>query len=247
MIRSLAYRLIGLAGWVLLAGLIAFGFHAAGWTGPIEARPASRPIVLAISGAERTSLPALQDAAQGAALDARAWHHLLRDMPWVDRAAVKLRADGVTYVQLEEYQPFAVWQMDQTASLIDQQGRVLKQAVAEDFAQLPLIIGPGAPEAAPALIDAVQADPDLRKRIYAAVRVGQRRWDILFQNGIRVMLAEDSGQDMHTLWRRFATLEQRQALLSREITHIDLRLPGQVRVSLTNRGRALVNAEKRET
>ena len=59
-----------------------------------------------------------------------------------------------------------------------------------NFRQLPLVVGPGAPAAAAALIDALTDRPELQKRVVAAVRVGERRWNLRLNNGADVMLPE---------------------------------------------------------
>ena len=63
--------------------------------------------------------------------------------------------------------------------------------------------------------------PDLQKRIVAAVRVGERRWNLRLNNGADVMLPE--GHEVQAL-DRLVQLQQQHALLDRPLAAIDMRL-----------------------
>ncbi len=90
------------------------------------------------------------------------------------------------------------------------------------FGDLPLVVGAGAPEAATALLDALAAQPTLKPRVMAAVRVGERRWNLRMKNGTDVMLPE--GADAPAL-ARLAELQAADALLDRPLAVVDMRLP----------------------
>ena len=75
--------------------------------------------------------------------------------------------------------------------LIDRNGQLVAESERGAIsASLPLVVGPGAPAAAAALIDALTDRPELQKRVVAAVRVGERRWNLRLNNGADVMLPE---------------------------------------------------------
>jgi len=150
----------------------------------------------------------------------------IESLNWVQRATVERRLPGTIVVTLEERRPFAVWQNGGKFQLIDRAGQVvMEQNPAKDaaaFATLPLVVGPGAPESAAPLLDALSARPELRGRVVAAVRVGERRWNLRLNNGADVMLpegAEAAAMD------RLMELQQSQALLDRPLQAVDMRLP----------------------
>ena len=66
---------------------------------------------------------------------------------------------------------------------------------------------------------------DLKRRVNAAVRVGDRRWNIRMDNGVYVRLPEN---DALEAWRRFARLERKHKLLKQDLLSIDLRIPDQL-------------------
>ena len=152
--------------------------------------------------------------------DARARNESIQ---WVQSATVTRQLPDTIVVKLVERRPFAVWQHDGKFVLIDREGQIVTDSDVGTFAsQLPLVVGPGAPAAAAALIDALAAQPDIQARVTAAVRVGERRWNLRLNNGMDVLLPE--GADVEAL-KRLADLQTAHALLDRPLQALDMRLP----------------------
>lgn len=147
----------------------------------------------------------------------------IESINWVHDATVERRLPDTIVVHLVERRPFAVWQHEGKFRLIDRDGQVVTDSDVADFAsQLPLVVGAGAPQAAAALIDALAGQPAIQQRVVAAVRVGQRRWNLRLNNGIDVLLPE--GAETQAL-ARLAELEAQHQLLDRPLQAIDMRLP----------------------
>ncbi|HEX5325369.1 MAG TPA: cell division protein FtsQ/DivIB [Acetobacteraceae bacterium] len=146
----------------------------------------------------------------------------IETLSWVDHATVERRLPGTIVVRLQERRPFAIWQNQGKFVLIDRSGQVVTNENVSDFRQLPLLVGPGAPDGAAALIDALNDHPRLSGRVVAAVRVGQRRWNLQMKSGMDVLLPE--GHEAAAL-DRLSALEDQHRLLDRPLTLIDLRLP----------------------
>jgi cell division protein FtsQ len=145
----------------------------------------------------------------------------METLSWVEHATVERRLPNTVVVFLQERRPFAIWQNQAKFVLIDRSGQVVANQNVAEFRQLPLVVGPGAPAAAAPLIDALTNRPDLQKRIVAAVRVGERRWNLRLNNGADVMLPE--GHEVQAL-DRLMQLQQQHALLDRPLAAIDMRL-----------------------
>jgi len=147
----------------------------------------------------------------------------LEKLTWVQSATVERQLPGQIKVSLVERSPFAVWQNNQKFVLIDRDGNIVAdQDVAVFAKELPLVVGPGAPEAAAALIAALDAQPVLHGRVLAAVRVGERRWNLRLTNGTDVMLPE--GAETQAL-ARLVEMQNEHALLDRPAQAVDMRLP----------------------
>ena len=150
----------------------------------------------------------------------------IEKLTWVQHATVERRLPGTIIVKLEERRPFAVWQSEGKFHLIDRDGQVV---VAQDptkdadaFQKLPLVVGAGAPEAAATLLDKLAALPALRDRVAAAVRIGERRWNLHLSNGIDVLLPEVGEA---AALDKLAELQTTQTLLDRPLQLVDMRLP----------------------
>ncbi len=167
---------------------------------------------------------AVGDKLLGFSLDAA--RARIEKLTWVQHATVERHLPGTVVVQLTERRPFAVWQSNGKFVLIDRAGQVVaeqdpvKDATA--FTVLPLVVGAGAPENAAALLDQLAAQPGLKSRVVAAVRVGERRWNLRLNNGADVLLPE--GQEAVAM-AKLMELQGTQALLDRPLQTLDLRLP----------------------
>ena len=161
----------------------------------------------------------------------------IESINWVARVTVERRLPDTIVVRLDERHPFAVWQHDGKFRLIDRKGNIVTDSDVADFAsQLPLVVGAGAnapvnpyappgantPCVAAKLLDALAREPAIQSRVVAAVRVGERRWNLRLKNGIDVLLPE--GAEKQAL-ARLAQLEAQHQLLDRPLQAIDMRLP----------------------
>jgi len=236
--RLLRPILWGVVGVALLAGAASLvrtmqpGNSVASLRERIGARTTLRVQDVVVEGRSLTPEPILRAAlgvSKGDKLlsfSLEAARARVERLTWVQHATVERRLPGTIVVQLTERRPFAVWQTGDKFVLIDRAGKVVaeqdpvKDAAA--FATLPLVVGPGAPEFAAMLLDQLALQPGLRTRVVAAIRVGERRWNLRLNNGADVLLPE--GAEAAAM-RRLMELHTAQALLDRPLQTLDLRLP----------------------
>lgn len=153
----------------------------------------------------------------------------LLTLPWVATATIERRLPDTLYVRIAETTPLALWQQQQKLHLLGGNGRVIADAPIERFANLLVVVGPDAPEHAGELLDMLATQPELRRRVTAAVRIGGRRWNLRIDNGIDVKLPEENSA---AAWAELGRLERDYGILGRDLTVIDLRLPNQLQVQL---------------
>ena len=72
------------------------------------------------------------------------------------------------------------------------------------------------------LIDALNDHPAIKDKMIAAVRVGERRWNLQMKGGMDVLLPQ--GGERQAL-DRLSQLEAQHKLFERPLQRIDLRLP----------------------
>ena len=143
-------------------------------------------------------------------------------LTWVAHATVERRLPGTIVVVLSERRPFAVWQYQGKDVLIDRDGQPVIDEDLSKYRQLPLIVGAGAPEAARVLLDALTERPAVQERVLAAMRIGERRWNLRMKNHADILLPE--GHEVEAL-DRLLVLQRETALLDRPLAAIDMRLP----------------------
>lgn len=186
-----------------------------------------------VSVAGRSRTPAVDvldaiDLPQGAPLigfDPTSARERLESLPTVKTATVERRLPDQLYISLVERTPIAIWQNGDDNLLIDAEGVVLGDINAESLS-LPLVSGKGAPEAASDLLTMFSTEPALAARVKAAIRVGNRRWDLWVDgyagSGVQIKLPETA---METAFRRLSVLDRSQSLLERDLAMIDMRVP----------------------
>lgn len=163
--------------------------------------------------------------------DAEAARERIAQLPWVEAAAVRKIYPDTLQIKIEERKPFAVWQRGADLSFVERSGRVIAPYSSSiHAANLPLIIGTGAPEAAGDFMDMVRSHPELAARIKGYIRVAERRWDVRLENGITVKLPE-TGEG--AALDRLAATDRDSGLLSRDIAAVDMRFADRLVVQLT--------------
>ena len=182
---------------------------------------ASREAMLAALGARRGQ-PIMS-------LDLDLAQTRLEDVTWIKSARVLRRLPDAIVVEVEEFRPLAIWQFDGDLSLIDRDGRVITDRGIDAFGALPILVGEDAPAHAAALIAMLGLEPELFRKVQAAVRIGGRRWNLRLEGGVEVRLP--AGEEA-AAWHRLAALEREHAILTRDLVTIDLRLPDRLIVRM---------------
>ena len=153
----------------------------------------------------------------------------LKSSPWVATAAVRKFYPGHLQIEIEERDVFALWQKDGKLSVIAADGAVLAP-YHRSFSKLPLVVGRGAAVRAKEFLLVLARYPIIRDQVTAAVLIAERRWNLRLKNGMDIRLPE---LDVDTALDRLAKLERDKAVLTRDITAVDLRLPDRVGVRLS--------------
>lgn len=226
----------GLAIWAVQSGWLARQGDRA--LAAVHAATADMGLAVAdvlVEGRERTeasNVLAALNVTRGTpilALDPAAARQRLESLPWVRGAVVERRLPEMVYVRLDEREPLAIWQLKGRLRVIARDGTPIPEADPARFADLPLVVGPGAPAQAQHLLATLRSEPALAPRVRAAVRVRQRRWTVHLQNGVEVQLPEEN---VTGAWSQLARLEQRHRILQRAIRVIDMRLPDRLVVRM---------------
>lgn len=167
----------------------------------------------------------------------------LEDMPMIREASVrKLYPDGVS-IALKEREPFALWQSKGDLFLIAADGTVIDRMDDGRFANLPLVVGPGANLKARDYVALLGQAGKLAPRIRAASLVAGRRWNFKLDNGLDIRLPETGAGEA---LKRLVDLDRDFRVVEKDLLAIDLRQPDRVTVRLSEEA-AAARAEQLKT
>ncbi|MEJ0097779.1 MAG: FtsQ-type POTRA domain-containing protein [Bauldia sp.] len=166
-------------------------------------------------------------------LDLEAARARIEALPWVKTAALKKLYPDTVEIAVSERDPYATWQHDNVVSLVDRAGKVITDDVSDQYAALPRVVGIGAAEKAADYAALLAPYPAIAAEAKAGILVSESRWTIVLKNGIELMLPSDNPQ---AALATIVAADRDHGLLSREITAVDLRQPGQMIVRLTQAG-----------
>lgn len=153
----------------------------------------------------------------------------LEALPTVKYASIERALPGTLYVKLIERDPVALWQHGGKLSLIDDEGTAMNDLELKDYQGLPVVTGEGAPGHVGEVLALLSAQPELRDKVEAAMRMGDRRWNLRLRGGIEIKLPERGALEA---WNRVAQLEREQKLLGRAVRSVDLRAPDRMYIRL---------------
>ncbi len=217
------------AVWLVIAGTIGeSASRARAWAVARSAEAGITVREILVEGRRRTPQDELRDALGDAlgvpmlTVDPAAIRRRLERIAWVKSASVVRRFPDVLYLRLSERRPMAIWQRQGMLALVDRAGEVIAVDDIAAYSHLPVVVGDDAPGALPSLLAVTGRDPELWRRVEAAVRVGARRWNLRLDNGVDVRLPET---DLVTAWSRLGAWARAHDLLERDLTVVDLRLP----------------------
>lgn len=145
----------------------------------------------------------------------------LEQNDWVQDAVVERRLPNTIYINISERDPIAIWQHNQKLQLVDMNAHVIHTDNIEKFAGLLHVVGSDAHLHAGSLQRNLQFDPQLAQKIISAVRYGERRWNIILDQGITVKMPQD--QEFIGAFEYLSKLNNAAKLFNHRYKTIDLR------------------------
>jgi len=230
--RSGHFAAAGFLGAAVAYGLVAGGHVVRLADGALSAIGLGIETVTVTGNGETTQFAVLEklELDSGVSLpgyDAHAARLRISQLPWVSDVTVRKTYPGVLAVSLTEKLPFALWQHEDAVAVIDRDGEPIVAFDDPRFSNLPLLVGAGANERATDFLHNLAAYGSIAGRMRAAVLVAERRWNLILDNGITVKLPESNP---FAAVAELVALDEREELLSRAVSIVDLRLEDRVTV-----------------
>jgi len=187
---------------------------------------------------------AISNSTSLATFDVAAARARVETLPWVERAVLTKLYPSTLQVAISEKIAFAIWKRGDATFLVEKDGAVITNAVDPRHANLPMVAGDGAAARAADVLAMIAEEPAIEKRFDAAVLVAERRWNILLDGGIEILLPET---DSAGALAKVAAFDTMSGLLLRDIARVDLRDPGRLVIGLTDEGLARRQAILKKT
>lgn len=145
-------------------------------------------------------------------------------LPWVSDAEVRRRYPNDVSVRIIEKLPYALWQApDARVWVVERDGGPITTDGIQEFRRLPVLLGAGGASAAD-IVEAVAAHRAISARVRAYQRIGERRWNLILDDGVIVQLPEANwGKELDALEHLIID----KGILERDVSQIDLRSPTQ--------------------
>lgn len=238
---AMTYTMVLVAGAVILLFLMLF---AGGYFFNFGDRVHNGSVMLAkaagfqiervtLKGAHYTNakevVAMLHDAKTGPATGKSLLHYDLtkakknvEKLGWVESVAVTRLWPNTLHVSVAERTPAAVWQTDErgTLYLVDKIGKVITRVGGDEFAALPMIVGAPSTQKAEHIVQSLSKYPSLMDHLAALKFMGERRWDIVFENGFTVKLPEENPE---LAIARIARLYAANSDMIHKLEYLDLR------------------------
>jgi len=186
-----------------------------------------------ITGASEEATPSIRRALQVqagqpiTALDLAAIQARVQSVGWVESARVVRLLPDTLIIEVVEHDRLAVWQTGGRAFVVDGSGKVIPGADPGRHPDLPLIVGPGADQAASEILPLLDQRPRLMGRVDALVRVDERRWDLRLKDGSLIQLP---ATQQEAALIQLDAMDQRERLLDLGFARVDLRTPESIAV-----------------
>lgn len=146
------------------------------------------------------------------------------NLPWIRDVKITRSLPNHLNVTVGEFVPFAIFQNDGQKYLTDRDGNLILYKDSDEFDHLVILSGKGANNHSRALFNIFATDPELSKNVFSATWIGNRRWDIRFENGLIIRLPES---EISYAWQRLIKINNTPGSLT-GLKIIDLRIQDKV-------------------
>ena len=159
-------------------------------------------------------------------LDINHIQKIINQIDSVESSNVRIKDSGVLLVEVIERKPVAVYRENDDLALIDLKGYKINNIFSRnDRKDLPLIVGTEGNYQVKEALEIYQLLSIYLDEIRGLIRIGERRWDIIFKNNKRIKLPEKYPKRS---LRKFLSSEKNYLISSNDFVIIDLRFTNKI-------------------
>lgn len=154
-------------------------------------------------------------------MDLAAIQDRIASLDAVAAAHVRMEGGGLLKVSVTERVPLLIWRHEDGLELLDAQGIRVGTAVdRKAHRHLPLIAGTGADAAVPEALRLLAVAAPVAPRLRGLVRVGERRWTLVLEDGPEILLPENGAA---AALARVMALDAAEDITARDLVAVDMR------------------------
>ena len=159
-------------------------------------------------------------------LDINHIQKIINQIDSVESSNVRIKDSGVLLVEVIERKPVAVYRENDDLALIDLTGYKINNIFSRnDRKDLPLIVGTEGNYQVKEALEIYQLLSIYLNEIRGLIRIGERRWDIIFKNNKRIKLSEKYPKRS---LRNFLSSDKSYLISSNDFVIIDLRFTNKI-------------------
>ena len=159
-------------------------------------------------------------------LDINNLQKIINKIDSVESSNIRINDSGVLLVEVIERKPVAVYREQDELSLIDIKGYKITNIFSRsDRKDLPLIVGTEGNYQVKEALEIYQLLSANINEIRGLIRIGKRRWDIIFKNNKRIKLPEKNPK---RLLSKFLSSDKSYLISSNNFSIIDLRFTNKI-------------------
>lgn len=152
-------------------------------------------------------------------------------IPWITDIVINRNLPNILNITIKEFEPFAIWYNEKEKFIIDKDGKMIKHQEEIDLPQMIQLSGYNANIYIKSLFNLLTIEPELSKKIYSATWVGNRRWDIRFENNLIIKLPQNN---LSKAWKKLIDIYSLPgAIIDLEV--IDLRIDDKIFLKYNNK------------
>ncbi len=159
-------------------------------------------------------------------LDINNIQKIINKIDSVESSNVRINDSGVLLVEVIERKPVAVYREKDELTLIDLKGYKINSIFSRsDRKDLPLIVGTEGNYKVKEALEIYRLLSINLDEIRGLIRIGKRRWDIIFKNNMRIKLPEKNPKRS---LRKFLSSDKSHLISSNNFSIIDLRFTNKI-------------------
>lgn len=154
-----------------------------------------------------------------------------KSQKWIDSIHIFRLLPNDINVEIEEFSPFAIWENGNKSYVIDNNGNKVIINSSEEFESLIILSGANAYTHVKSLFNIMVINPEISSRIYSAIWVGNRRWDLRLDSSLLIKLPSSN---INEQWNQLVNLYNTKGSFY-NLKVIDLRVKNKIYLEYKNR------------